>query len=300
MNTNRVVDPGFLPVIDGTPVVESSDTGTSWGAIFAGAVTAAALSLILLVFGTGFGLGIISPWNQAGASAATFTLAAAIWLIVVQWVSSAFGGYMAGRLRSKWAGIHSDEMFFRDTAHGFLAWCLATLIVFGVLAMAASSLVDNGTKLAGASAGNQLTNNYYVDLLFRHTIVDGSTAGSQSNAVANGSADMVTGMSDQETRAEAAAILAKDIGPGTVLPEDTAYLTQLVSARTGLAPADAAARVRDVFAREQADFTKAKKLVDDVRKASSGAAIYTFIALLIGAFIASIAGAIGGHFRSRY
>jgi ABC-type dipeptide/oligopeptide/nickel transport system permease subunit len=97
-----------------------------------------------------------------------------------------------------------------------------------------------------------------------------------------------------------AAILAHGAEEGSVSSTDTAYLTQLVSGRTGLAPADAQARVQDVLNQEQAAITKAKQVADATRKASAMAAIYTFISLLIGAFIASVAGAIGGRLRDTY
>ena len=116
-----------------TTEISAPQSGVAWSAVFAGGVTAAAISVILLVFGTGLGLATVSPWPGAGVSATTFTVIAAIWLIIVQWVSSFFGGYMAGRLRTKWVAVHNDEVFFRDTAHGFLAWALGTLIVVGVL-----------------------------------------------------------------------------------------------------------------------------------------------------------------------
>lgn len=278
----------------------STAPGLSWGAIIAGAVTAAAISVILLLFGAGLGLSSVSPWPHSGASVTTFTVLAAIWLIIVQWVSSAFGGYMAGRLRIRWVGVHADEVLFRDTAHGFLSWGLATLIIVLILASASSSAVGAGANLAGATMNNGVSDTYYVDLLFRRNIDPNAPAASASMMQNNGSASMVTGMSDQQTRTEAATILAEAAPGGNVSAADNAYLTQLVSARTGLAPADAQSRVNDVLAQEQSAITKAKQIVDKARAASAMAAIYTFIALLIGAFIASVAGAIGGRLRDNY
>lgn len=272
----------------------------SWGAIIAGAVTAAAISTILLLFGAGLGLSTISPWPHSGASITTFTVLAAIWLIIVQWVSSAFGGYMAGRLRMRWVGVHADEVMFRDTAHGFLAWGLATLMIVLILVSASSSAVGTGSNLASATIHNGVSNGYYVDLLFRRSINPDAAANSPSIMQNNGSASMVTGMSDQQTRSEATTILAEAVPNGRIDAADEAYLTQLVSARTGLAPADAERRVNDVLIQEQTAITGAKQIADKARAASAMAAIYTFVALLIGAFIASVAGAIGGRLRDNY
>ena len=128
----------------------SPDSAVSWAAIIAGAVGAAALSLILLLLGSGLGLSMASPWS--GPSATTFAVSTAIWLIVVQWLASGVGGYIAGRLRTKWNGIHTDEVAFRDTAHGFLAWALATLLVAGLLGSAVSSIVGGGASAVSSIA----------------------------------------------------------------------------------------------------------------------------------------------------
>jgi hypothetical protein len=276
------------------PAAQTS--GVSWAAIIAGGVTAAAISIILLLFGAGLGLSSVSPWPASGISATTFTVLAAIWLIIVQWVSSLFGGYMAGRLRTKWVAMHTDEVFFRDTAHGFLAWALGTLIVVAVLTSATTATINGGGRAAATIAAATSQNGYFADLLFRQNINPNGTSALPDNA----SATQVTGLSDQDMRAEAETILAQGATGNGVSPADSAYLAQLVSARTGLAPADAQARVQNVLDQEQAAITKVKQAADATRKASAAAAIYTFISLLIGAFIASVAGAIGGRLRDTY
>ena len=102
--------------------------GVSWAAVAAGAVAAAALALLLVAFGAGLGLSAISPWSDSGVSASTFNIGTGIYLIIVGVMSSAVGGYLAGRLRTKWIGVHTNEVFFRDTAHGVVTWAFATLI----------------------------------------------------------------------------------------------------------------------------------------------------------------------------
>src|ERR1700709_1517362 len=97
-------------------------SGVSWASIAAGAVVAAAVSLALLALGAGLGLSSISPWADSGVSAATFQNATGVCLVLVAVMSSALGGYLAARLREKWADVHTNEVFFRDTAHGFVAW----------------------------------------------------------------------------------------------------------------------------------------------------------------------------------
>jgi hypothetical protein len=130
------------------PAAESPVSAASWPAIFAGAFAAIATSLVLFALGTGFGLASISPWPHSGASATTFTVMTAIWLIVVQWLSAALGGYITGRLRTKWVGTHTDEVFFRDTAHGFVTWALATVAGAAILASAVGSVSEKGLEAA--------------------------------------------------------------------------------------------------------------------------------------------------------
>ena len=59
-------------------------------------------------------------------------------MVAVQVISCALGGYLAGRLRTKWLNVHDHEVFFRDTAHGLLVWAVSALVgfVLGVLALA--------------------------------------------------------------------------------------------------------------------------------------------------------------------
>jgi hypothetical protein len=99
------------------------------------------------------GLTTISAWPNSGASATTFTIGAGIGLIVVQWLSSALGGFITGRLRTKWTGVHTHEVFFRDTAHGFLSWALATIVGAALLAAATTSIVGGGVRAASTVAG---------------------------------------------------------------------------------------------------------------------------------------------------
>src|SRR5580704_11805892 len=129
-------------------------SAASWPAILAGAFVAVSASLILVVLGSGLGFAAVSPWPGHGASATGLTVSSAIWLIVTQWISAALGGYVAGRLRTKWTGTHTHEVFFRDTAHGLITWSVATVFVAWVIAGSASSGLGAGMRAAagGASA----------------------------------------------------------------------------------------------------------------------------------------------------
>jgi len=282
----------------------------SWGAILAGAAGAAALSLILLILGTGLGLSSVSPWSDRGASATTFGVSTIVWLTFTQLAASGMGGYLAGRLRTRWASTHTDEVYFRDTAHGFLAWAIATLVTAGLLTGAIGSILGTGTNAAGAVAGGAGTaavaaaaeaskntasgagNSYFVDSLFRQGV---GPAGAASAPSSGSSTDTA------QSTGEAGRIFASGLEAGTLPADDVHYLGQMVSQKTRLSQADAEKRVNDDFAKmkAKADQAKAdaKEAADKARKASAYAALWLFVSLLVGAFVASFAATFGGRQR---
>ncbi len=288
--------------------VSSTRSGVTWPAVFAGAAVAAAVSLILVVLGSALGLSSISPWQGQGASAAAFGVGAAIWLVVTQWIASGLGGYLTGRLRVRWVGVHTHEVFFRDTAHGFLAWAVATLTGVAMLAIAGSLAAGLGTHAAATVAGGAAQGvaqrgdmrgmmpglgtpaGYFTDMLFR---MDNPPAAS-ATAPASGTAPAV-----RDPRAEASLILLRSVG-GDMSADDKAYLARLVAAQTGMSPDDAAKRVDAVNAQVKAASDKVKAAADKARKTAATASLFAFLSLLIGAFIASVAAAFGGSQRDEY
>jgi hypothetical protein len=272
----------FETVEISTPVEESS--AISWAAVAAGAVAAAALTLVLLAFGAGMGFSVVSPWGNSGVSASTFEIGTGLYLIVVAMLSSTIGGYVAGRLRTKWAGVHAHEVFFRDTAHGFLAWALATVLGAAVLTAAAGSFAGGAssglTSAAGVSASQSAGSggpvDYYVDALLRPI-----------PAANPNTTDLAA------TRREIARILTTGLREGDISAPDRAYVAQVVSARTGLGQTDAEKRVSDVV-------EQAKTALDNARKAAAKLSLWLAASLLIGAFCASLAATEGGYVRDNW
>ena len=300
----------------------SSDTtssGVSWSAILAGAAGAAALSLILLILGVGLGFSAISPWSNSGISATAFGLTSILWLTFTQIAASSIGGYLAGRLRVRWATVHTDEVYFRDTAHGFLAWAIASLataaLLGSVVGNVVSSSVSAGATLvsaavetagvAGAAAsatrtlsmqppdstGNSSATDgalgYMIDSLFRPDQPSANTAGN----------------ADSASRLEAGRIFANGIRLNSLPLEDRQYLAQVIAKRTGVHPSDAEKRVNDAFNKAHAAVAdakqSAKQTADSARKAAAYSALWMFVALLSGAFVASLAATFGGIQRDR-
>src|ERR1700712_4329557 len=155
----------------GADTGEPSVSGVSWPAVAAGAVVSCALTLVLLAFGLGLGLSSVSPWSGAGVSATTFKIGTGLYLVVIAMLSSSIGGYIAGRLRSRWIGVHSDEVYFPDTAHGLVAWAFASVLGAIMLASPASNFVSgaaSGAMNATASAASQGgPMDGYVDTMLR-------------------------------------------------------------------------------------------------------------------------------------
>ena len=292
--TTSATDPRRDSLVYGAP---GGPSAVSWGAIFAGAAAAAALSLILLILGTGLGLSAISPWAQEGASAKALGVGTAVWVIFIHLAASALGGYMGGRLRTKWVGLHTDEVAFRDTAHGFLTWAVATLLTAWLLTATVSSIVSGGVQAgaqiaggaasAAASAGADAAKSgdpmgYLVDSLFRSPKAKGPA-------------------SPEHSAAEVTRIFTNAAVAGKLPEEDARYAGQVVAQRTGLSQQEAEKRVNETFNRIQTKKkeaeTAAREAADTARKASAAAALFLFISLLIGAFIASYAAIFGGRQR---
>jgi hypothetical protein len=310
---------------------ESSASAISWGAVIGGAFVAAALSLILVALGSGLGLSSVSPWENAGASAQTIGIASAIWLALMQLIAASVGGYLAGRLRTKWVDVHTDEVFFRDTAHGFLVWAVGLVMTASFLTSAATSLVSGGAKVGAAAlaagAGGAATaaaaqpaaagtttaidpSAYFVDRLLRSDRPAGEASVTAAPAAAAGTAvaapagtavasDATARAGDASVRAELGRTFTVGFRNGELNPADRAYVVQVVAARTGMSQADAEKRVNDVLAQAKAAVDEARAAADAARKAAAYFSLWIFISLLIGAFCASYAATIGGRQRDR-
>jgi len=295
----------------------SHASAVSWGAILAGAAGGAALSLILLMLGTGLELSSVSPWASYGVSATTFGVSTILWLTFTQVAASGMGGYLAGRLRTRWLSVHVDEVYFRDTAHGFLAWAIGSLATAALLTSVIGSIVSGGIQagasmaggVAAATAGSAVATGaevaksssdngplgYFVDSLFRKDMNSLGSTGTGVMPIDSSEPPNAGSLS------EVARIFIYALRTGPLPKDDIRHVGQIVAQRTGLTQQDAEKRVADTYARVQARLhdaeTAAKDAADKGRKASAYAALWLFISLLIGAFVASFAATIGGHQR---
>jgi hypothetical protein len=283
---------------------EAPVSAVSWAAVIAGATVAAALMVMLIALGAGLGLGSVSPWSNSGVSPTTFGILAAAWLIAIQLFAYGVGGFIAGRMRTQWVGVHTDEVFFRDTAHGFLVWALGALLGVAVLASAVGTAASGVGQVASSLAGGAS-----AAIGTAATAAGGAAAqasGSDQNAAASYFTDTLF-RSDKPASdpaaatAEAGRILSRSLVNGSLSPEDKSYLARLIAARTGLSQPDAEKRVDDVVAQAkaaaQSAADKAKQAVDTARKAGIAIALWVFVSLLVGAFSACYLATVGGRLR---
>ena len=322
MNQDILISAGVVDVRSpgNSPDGQADSCGAaavSWSAILAGAAGAAALSLILVILGTGLGLSSVSPFSGQGVGVAALGVSTILWLTFTQLAASGMGGYLAGRLRRRWAATHSDEVYFRDTAHGFLAWAVACLATAAMLTSVIGSIMSSGTQASAAVSGGATTApagvgsavgaavkngvwtdsmDYFVDSLFRKDI--GAAPSPSASALSSTRAD--DGVA-AKTTTEVARIYAHGLRDGSLSDADSKYLGQIIAQRTGISQAEAEKRASDTFAqvqsRQKDAQTVAKDLADKARKASSYAALWLFVSLLTGAFVASLAATYGGRRR---
>ncbi len=284
----------YNPTTDNTASINSPSSAVAWPAIWAGAFAALTLSLILSILGAGISAASLPTSDQVRASATALTSGVVIWLIFTQWLASGFGGYLAGRLRTKYISVHTDEVFFRDTAHGFLAWAVATVIAAAFFAAAFTSTIGAGAHIVGGAAtaamarpgpegpmaGPGEANAYAVDGLFR--------------------SDQPQVPVDPQTRGEVMRIILTGLKNGDVSQADRNYLAGQIVVRERITPAEASKRVDDAITQVKAAQAKALETAETARKAAAKLSIFTALSLFVGAFIASVGGALGGKRRDEY
>lgn len=301
--TAPYVGSATAPYTGGVNGLESSRSAVSWGAVIAGAVIASAVSAMLVIGGTGLGFLSMSPWGDEGASGTALAIGSIVWLFVTHIISYGIAGYTAGRLRTKWTDVANDEIYFRDTAHGFLVWAVSAVVGLVILASAAASVVSGtaraGATMVGAGAGavtaaaagatqagaDNLSLDYFTDTLLRPN--DPATAVNRQGSA----------------RDEASRILARSLANGEVSERDQDYMVTLVARESGVDEATARQRLTQV--QEQAKQAaqeakqKAQEAADAARKAAAAFALWAFASLLVGAFVASFSATIGGRARDR-
>ena len=299
-------------------------SGVSWSAVIAGALTAIAVSFIVISLGSGVGMELVSPYSySSSASASTMTVIGAVWLVFAQAVGFATGGYVAGRIRRSPAPLHTDEVKFRDGANGLVVWAIGVVITFFVLVTvvgkigsvtgsAAAGIGSTAVGLAGATSQSPSVD-YFSDTLLRPNAQNaGQNAGNGANAGATGGAAAATPTSGNEANGAAAGqangsagrqqaqvnrILITSLSPNGLSNDDRTYLAQLVAAQTGVSQDEAQRRVDAVTTQMKQDATQA---AETARKAAAYVSFWTFMSLLFGAVCAALGGVLGGELRDEY
>lgn len=290
-----------------TVIVEAESSpisAVSWPAIIAGGFVAAALTLLLLALGAGIGFAVVTPWSGSADIATTKAATiGGIFMAVTAVMASALGGYVTGRLRVRWARTANDEVYFRDTAHGVLAWAVATVMGAALLASAATIVSGGAAAGAGPAAVLAAANGQarpgsdppgsdpwlapLLDRLFRpdYAALTGGT-GQRAAGVFAGGRDLAI---DREAARRLFATAYDRTGAG-LAADDRQYLVQMVAARTGLAPAEAERRVVAIE-------TEAKIAADAARRVGMHLSFWLVASMLLGAVAAGLAATEGGAAR---
>lgn len=253
-----------------------ASTYVQWPVIFAGGVVGAAAAFVLMSFAAAIGLAVASPsptWRDASAWLA---LLSGVWVLLVLIFSFAVAGYIAGRMRRRLTGLDANEVEFRDGMHGLLAWAVGVIVgsLLLLAAASASSLARTDANATAGRSGNTRSQPFLafeLDRLFR--------------------SDRAARQDENEaSRDEAGRIIASGLGRRDIAPEDRAYLSRLVAARTGLAQPEADRRVNQVVEESRRSATQARR---------SGVIIgfLTAAALVAAAAAAWLASVAGGRHR---
>ncbi len=281
------------------PTTSSGTTFVDWSAVFAGAVAAAALSTLLLAFFAALGLSATSPWG--GVSARAMMIWGGIVLVVIQVASFLCGGYLAGRLRMKFAGATQNEVEFRDGAHGFLVWSIGVLVAGAVVASAAGSATRTAVQAVGGAASavtqtaaaavskSDFSPDYAIDVLLRPSTADAARPPVAPN------------QSPDEARLQIGRVVAQAIVSGDLSAADKTHLGKIVAARTGLNQSEAEARVDAAVAQVRKAGSdaelKIKEMAEAARKTGILTGFLTAAALLVGLAAATAGAALGGRHR---
>ena len=261
------VDNGYRTTADESEM--RSGSYVDWSCALGGAILAAAMSSLLLAFGSGLGLSMLSPWPTERMNGTLFGVIMIAWTVFVPLLSFAVGGYFAGRLRRPWQVIASEEVAFRDGAHGALVWAASVVIGAALLASVSSgaaNMLGSATAMVSRPSMTRM-----VDNLFRSDKpID----------------DAMRSMRDEAQR------LVGETGSVTLSEADSAYLLSMVATATGLPAADASKRVNDALVQSRAT-------AESARKAGIVAAFFAAATLLMGLAVAWFAAKRGGEHRDK-
>jgi hypothetical protein len=265
-----------------------------WGAVFAGAVLAAAISFVLLTFGTAIGLSATSPWPHAGISGKVLATLAVLWTMMQQIGAFMAGGYVAGRMRARWHETTQHEVEFRDGLHGGLVWAVGIVIGAALVMATAGAAAKTGLDVASRAAGVAALSSTepmdaVVDTMLRPTSVAQATGAPTPPAGASPTRARGAASAD-ETRNEVARLLASAVASGSLSDQNRNYLAQIVAQRSGLSQQEAERRVNEAF-------TAAREAADKARKAAILTGFVTAASLIISFGAAWWAAIRGGQHR---
>jgi hypothetical protein len=249
---------------------------------------------VFLTFGAAIGLSATSPWPGSGLSSKTLGTIGVFFVMVQQIGAFMAGGYVAGRMRTRWSDSSADEVEFRDGLHGGLVWAVGIVIGAALAFAAAGTVARAGAQLSGAAAtAGAPAMDTVIDTMLRPAAAQPAAAQPGPQAPAGAPApqrERAAGEANPEARAIMTRILASIASEGSISDQNKAYLTQLVAQRTGLPPQEVEARVNQAI-------NQAREAADKARRATMLTGFVTAVSLIVSFGAAWWAAVRGGNHR---
>jgi hypothetical protein len=265
----------------------------SWGAIFAGFFVTLVIQIMLTLLGTAIGLTSIDPLRESQPGQG-LAIGAGIWLLASGLVSIWIGACVAGRLAG--GPLRSDGL-----VHGIVTWSLSTCATLLLLATAVGALIGGtGALLSGTLAVADKTFGHeneaasvqdQVKSLFPQAgALLPPTGRTEPNAQTPGT---LTQLAQQD--AEVAAALARmEKNAGANQTQDRDQLVNLLTTKHSMSQQQATDLVNqwDQNFQQTKNQTeqKAREVGDKAARGASRAALWGFIALLLGLLAAAWGG----------
>lgn len=273
-----------------TEVQETRVSRVSWAAVFGGTLIMLITLMLLSLLGIGIGIGSINPMEEARSMEGIGT-GALVWWVISNIAAVFVGAFAAAKLTN--LSYKSSGLL-----HGILTWSLYTLISFVLMTSAVGAIISGvGGAVSkslsavgkGVSEATSIANQINTDRINR--LIQDALA--QDQGMGAGGQEF-----DIDLMAVAEEVFIENGQINTEIEREE--VVQAVADNSSLSPADAE-RAADVIVQEyeqmkpkfqqlkQRAETTGQQVADTVSKA----AIWAFVALVLGLGTAAIGGSLG-------
>jgi len=264
----------------------------SWGAIFAGAVTALVAQILLTLVGLGIGLSALDTNGGDNPSVAAFSTTAGLWWVGSGIVASLIGGYLAGRLSGRGSRATSGY-------HGLVSWAVTTLVVIYLLTSSVGSLLGgtfSGLSSVLGGAGQAIGGT--VQTAAQAAAPSLSKVSNPIDGIEQQVRQQAAGQDPQAARdAAVSAMRAALTGDAAQQKQAEDRAAEALAKAQNIPVDQARSQVQDYKKQYEQTVTeakqKAKAAAEETRKTAAQGALYAALALVLGAVAAFLGGLAG-------